>query len=59
MPPAPRSVTVTLQPFEIVLTLSDEGLVVDVWQAGKEDTTGGPVASTYAFYREVQEEEEQ
>lgn len=40
---------ITVKKFSICIHTTDEGVVVDIYPLGKEDSIYGAIASTYAF----------
>lgn len=48
-------VWITVEKLSIHIHKTDEGVVVDIWPLGCEDADG-PVASTYAFFEEGEDE---
>jgi hypothetical protein len=46
----------TVKKFAICISATDEGVVVDIWRAGKDDDF--PISTTYAFDSECEDEEE-
>ena len=47
---------VSVKNFEIRIYTTDEGVVVDIYRGSEEGADGDPLASTYAFDNECEED---
>jgi hypothetical protein len=47
---------ITVENLSVQIKKTDEGVVVDIWPLGEE--MGDPIASTYAFFSEALDDED-